>query len=156
MGYTGLSSVVQSCIIVPTDIKETTCRSTNMRFPEEKTPWKSTGSTAETQRWTSPSCTWPSSWRMMTSLRKLSRLEFKNIKSIPYLLFYKNSFDYNSVTFNPHTHTHTRNWSFGKFLQSWRVSQCLPINKVNCSLCNLFPKQERLINTAYAASSPSS
>lgn len=46
------------------------CRSTSMRFREERTQWKSTGRTAETLILMSPSCTWLSSWRMMNSWKR--------------------------------------------------------------------------------------
>lgn len=49
------------------------CRLTSMRFREERTQWKSTGSTAETLMLTSPSCTWLSSWRMMNSWKRSDR-----------------------------------------------------------------------------------
>lgn len=61
------------CLGSLTDCFDIWNRSINMHFREEKTQWKSTGSMAETQTWTSLSCTWRSSWTMMNSWRRSDR-----------------------------------------------------------------------------------
>lgn len=153
-GFTGLSSVFRSCIIVPTKIK-------NNNFQINKHAFSGGKDTVEEHRKYGGNAEVDVSFMYLTffledddQLEKIKQVRVKKIWN-QLLSYYFTKITYiTTVWLSTHTQA-LKNWSFRKWQQSWRVSQCPLIYDVNSCLCSHFTKQKCLINTTYSACSPS-